>query len=485
MRRRKSEGWMHPHPAAMVLYASRQILLLLIRVVHALFSFLTGGGFGKLLWLDLLALFGMWLLGFLRYLAAGYRIEREGIRFRNGILLRREGYLPFAKITVIAVEQPIWLKPLRYCLLRFDTDAGNSRETEFEISLTEAQAKELIRRYQVRYPQSGAVIRRMKAKWWEIAFLSLLCSDSYSGILYLSAAVSAVGDFFGGDLGAVLRENFRRLLVLSNLASRGIPRFAAWAAYLMLISWGISVMVHLLSTLRFSVVRQGSRLTLQNGWFRRYHHLIRTDAIHRIELRQNLLAKLWKMVSVFVCCSGYGKIGSKLPVLLPTGRCRRILPRLSLLLPEFAVTENSILPQKRYRRRFLFPPILLLTVTVGAFALVVWLFADWRETLLAFGIAVLLPEIWFLAARIAAFSHTGIGIQDKMLTLRYCKGFAFYTTVIPLDKITRIGTIQSPFQKRIGACDLMVNTRSEGKNRIRVANLPLDEVTVWLKDILL
>lgn len=311
--------WIHPHPAAILLYSFRQVLLLSIPIVRAVVSLPFGGmdSWDDYLWVDLLAVCGMFALGFLRYLTTGIRIERQGIAYRSGLLVHRQGYIPFAQISVLVCEQKFWFRPIGYCTVYLDTDAGRAQSADFSLNLSKRRAEKLIGQVQSVCRNPDAVKRVCRASWWEVLFLSFISSDSLSGILFLSAAISGLGDFVSTDFQAIIRANFEQFIRLVNLLAIRIPPIAAWIAYILMITWGISFLVHVMRNLHFTVSRQDEELYVSSGVLSVYRHYIQTSKINRIEIRQTLLTKLIGVQSVFVQSCGYGKIKNSLSVLLP------------------------------------------------------------------------------------------------------------------------------------------------------------------------
>lgn len=472
MRTARTQTWVHPHPAAIILYSFKQVLLLLVPIVRALFSFQDGfAAWNDYMWVDLLAIFGMFGIGYMRYLATGYQVRRQGVCYKSGLLFHRRGYIPFREISVLICEKRLWFRPVRYCTVYLDTDAGGSGEADFTINLSYRQADALVKQVQSVCRNPQAVRRVCHASWWEVLFLSFLCSDSLSGILFLSAAISGLGDLVSMDIQALIRENFNQLIRLANLLAINIPPIAAWIAYIMMITWGASFLVHAVGNLRFTVSRQDDELCVHSGIFSHYDHVIKVSKINRIEIRQTLMTKLIGLQSVFVQCCGYGKISNNLSVLLPAGTTHNIEKRLAFLLPEYTFPEREIKPKKAYLGRFLNPPIWIIIGLTVLFTFLIWLLPGLASTLKFIGGASLLPAVWFLVVKIASYYHTGISRSGDHLTLRYTYGYRFLTTTVTAEKISRIQLNQSIFQKFTGGCDVLIYTRAEKHNHIRVPSM--------------
>ncbi len=476
-RNQKTDNWLHPHPATIITNSLKQSILLFIPIIRA-FSAIPEGfqAWFSFVWVDFLTLGGMVTIGFLRYLTTAYRIEVQGLSFRSGILFQRHGYIPFDKVSVMLCVRQFYFRPLRLCKIYLDTDAGKTGDADFTISVSQKRAKELTTYFRQTGIKFNLAERESDAHWWEVVLLSLISSSSLSGILFVSAAISGLGDPFGEDIERIVRLNFERFVKLANLLAINIPPIAAWIAYLLLITWGISFMVHVLRTMRFTARRQNNDLILQSGLLSRYDSLLKVSCLNRVELRQSLMTKLLHIQSVFVRCSGYGKRDNDLSVLLPACTEKRMRAQLKLLLPEITFQKRRIQPRLLYLMRFFALPIQLLAGITALAFLLFWLIPDWHDTIAFIAIASGLPVLWFLVVKCAAYRHTGIAETADSFTLCYTFGYGFYQTAVPKNKITRVQIHQSLFQKINGGCDLLVYTRSEGWNRIRVPNLPAKEV---------
>ena len=88
---------------------------------------------------------------------------------------------------------------------------------------------------------------------------------------------------------------------------------------------------------------------------------------------------------------------------------------------------------------------------------------------------------WFLIVRILDFLTSGIGYNDKNITLKYSKGFSLLTVVIPRKKINRVIIRQSIFQRTDNICDVFIYTRAEDKIKHHVKNVNLDKLKGILK----
>ena len=139
----------------------------------------------------------------------------------------------------------------------------------------------------------------------------------------------------------------QQLTNLATLLAFGIPPLAAIIAFVILGGWLVSFLMNLVRHLRFSVTRQGGRLSVQSGLFTRREYFIAIKRINLIELRQTLITKLFGFYTAFIHANGYGKKKDELSVLMPASDSLDLAPNMKLLLPEIPVSYTHLDVYKR------------------------------------------------------------------------------------------------------------------------------------------
>ena len=469
MRKRNSEYRLHP--AAAVLFAKRQILLLMIPILRALFSFFVLGRFPVSIWMDIIALGALCLFGILRYRSTKYQIQAEGISIRKGVLCKSSGFIPYGAIVMMRCQKPLWLAIMRCGILQLYA-SGEKAVCSMPVFL--ADAAMLLKAYRQKQGTCDAAACHVGAKGKDILFFSLISSRVIGGILSISAAAALLYDLIGTDLLGMLKANFRWIYYALLPVVYRIPPFIGWMAYLMLLGVIISFVVHLFSHLRFTASREGKLLRTQCGLPQRVVSQFAADTIGYIEWQQSFLLYLAQKATVSVVCG-------KRAALLLTADCKRIGAQLSLLLPEYPVSGPMLRP--KYLRRFYLPIVWWSLAALSLICCIAFLLPAWRETATVTGWFVMALLMWRLCTQLYAYKHTGLGINAGVLTLRYTAGGKFYTVLIAKEKILRTEIKQSLWQKRLGICDLTVYPRYGSRRKIRLKNLSYLSLTEILHEI--
>ena len=109
-------SYRHSHPINIVEHIARFLILLLFPVLRAFVTLLfTGMDFYKWLqgaWFDILTVMLIIFMGFVTWFRYVYRLDENGIRIRQGILITKCRFLPYKNISVLSLERPFYLLSL-------------------------------------------------------------------------------------------------------------------------------------------------------------------------------------------------------------------------------------------------------------------------------------------------------------------------------------------------------------------------------------
>ncbi len=472
------------HPLAIVHAFSKYILLLLLPLLRSLL--LLGGNiwvWASGAWFDILILISVVGFGILQWLCTTYALQNRGIYVESGVLFNEARYIPYSNLSSAVVEKPFYLMPFRVVRIRLETDSGSTKRADVSLLLRESQAYQLVERgttplaeAPVRPGSRG--IRTYQPRALYIAILSLITSNTLTGVLFLATFISQTGKVLGEQFEAILVHSLTRIV---RFLAIQVPPAAAMVAAIILGGWGIAFFINLINHLGFQATRSGKRLAIRVGILVRKEYYLAVERINFLTLRQSLLTKLFGFGSAFINCTGYGKEKNELSVLLPAVDKRDLKRNLRLILPEMRVSERRYKPPKRVITRFLIPPCGTIVGLLAGFLLLGYLLPSLRGLILYFAIMSEIPAVWWLFVKIAAFFHVGIGIREDIYTFNSTFAYAFFTTVLHKDKIAKVEVRQSFFQKMAGCADIRVFTFAETRHHIRVHNIAADQVEEFLR----
>lgn len=466
----------HAHPINILEQTSRFLALLLFPLLRALLAiFLSGGDLYRWLqgaWFDICIVLLILGMGFVGWFRCVYRVEAGGIRVRKGLLVVRYRYLPYRKLSVLSVERPWYLLPVRAVRVRADTDGGTPTLADFDMTIWAKELEPLIRAANAPFRNDSEIKRVYLPKNFYIAVLSFVASNSLTGVLFISTFISGAGKVLGDQVEKLMMQ---QLTELSRLLAFGIPPAAAALAFVILGGWLVSFLLNLVRHLLFSVTRQGGSLHIRSGLVTRREYWLSARRINLIELQQTLMTKLFGLYAAFIHCNGYGKGKDELSVLMPAVAEEELGRNLELLFPETPLCKPEIHPRMKFITRFLIPPLgWILAVTLlwlAAFRL----FRPIEEIILYVGLMAELPCIWYLLVKIVSFFHTGIGVRDEVYTLCYTYAYRIKTVAVPKRRIVKVTVSQSLFQVMSGCCNVVIHTVSEGRKRHVIPNLDFTE----------
>lgn len=459
----------HQHPIAMLRYTYRYLFLLLVPLLRGLSYIRTPQSFYDWLrgtWIDLSAVLVLLLLPYLAWQWHTYSLTDEGFVVRRGIFLQRVSFIPRSCVATLSVERPFYLRPLRAVRIAIDTDAGNVRQADFRLTVGEARAREILDRRQEAARQVQHVYR---PRWYSVVILSLLVSNSLSGILLLATTFQQAGKLLG--------EGFQQH-VLGDLETVAgymtvIPRTAALIALTLLGGWGVAAVGNLLRYLPFRVTRARGILTIRTGLLTRRDYSCTASSINFVDYRQSIVSKLLHLHMVFVNCIGYGKDKNAMSVLLPVSPVHASCREVRQLLPEYPLhgVDLKAAPMSVYR--YVFYPLWAMLLLYPVSRVLQQLLPQWQELIYYLAFMAYIPCAWQMLVKLIDRCTAGLHRGGGFFTLRYSKRYTFHTVIVPEDRVVAYDLKQTFFQVLAKNCDVLVYTYNEGSQYHRIRNIPI------------
>lgn len=469
----------HQHPIAMVKYTYRYLFLLLfplarglryIRTPQGLYTWVRGA------WQDLLVIFLLLLLSFLSWQFHTYSLDEEGFTIRRGLLMRRTSYIPRHSIVTLSVERPLLLRPLRAVHISIDTDAGGGRQADFSMTVGEPRARKILEQ---RQSASQPPLHAYSPRWYHVVVLSLLISNSFSGIFLLATTFHQSGQLLGEGFQQQLLGDLETVAGYITL----IPRTAALIALVLLGGWGVSALRNMFRYLPFRVTRYKDFLTIRTGMFTRRDYSCTASSVNFADYRQSIVSKLFRLDMVFINCIGYGKEKNAMSVLVPVSNLRHSEKAVRQLLPEFKRSPVTLKAAPGSLYRYVFYPMwaMLLMYPVSR-QLQLW-FPQWQELIYYLTTMAYIPCAWQMLVKIMDRFTAGLSRRDGFLNLKYSKWYTFHTVLVPEDKVVAYDLSQTPFQRLAHNCDVLIYTYNESNRYHRIRNIPLKQAEALLAGI--
>ena len=446
------------HPAKILKYATKNFWFLSIPLLRGLvylrFDFQT---WVKGAWFDILILFLMLGFAVMKWLNVYYRYDDNTFYFKNGILFRQESEILFSTFSTVEIERNFWLIPFKAQKLVFDTNAGSKRKADFTLTMRKKDAVTFGELYTITNQSKKLKFSYYPKRLHLIAF-SLIFSNTLSGVILIATLFFQGGKIVGNELERRFMDTFG---TYAKRITEKVPPAALAVALVIIGGWLLSFLINLLRHWNFSCEKKGGKIIVRNGYFTKRTHFLSNRKINFVDLRQSLLTVIFRISSVHVHCSGYGKAKNAIAVLVPITTKEQIFNTMHMLLPEFTFSKATVRPTRYQVRRFIFFPILFIMCVVLLALLMLNFFPSW-DSMIYFVCAIsLIPLVWLLIVKIVADFTTGIGYSSDCLVLKYCRHFEFHTVIVPVEKISMIQITQSIAQKATDNCTLKVYTNAE------------------------
>ncbi len=482
------------HPIKIISYISRNIWMLLIPLVRGLmalqwdlFSWVKGA------WLDILVLLLLFGSAVWRWSRSYFGIENGCVVYKNGVLWQESFSIPIDRFCAVTGERKLLYKPFNAVVLHLDTFSGNIAAPDLTLIMRRKDYREVFGEfYEKKYNRRSSPKALYYPRKSHLVLFSFVFSSTLSGILYVAAFI-----YQAGDVSAeFIEKHFMTAVtdVTSKLAL-GIPPVATALAAILLGGWLISFISNLIRHIGFHLDRKEDIITIKTGFFTNRHYLMDIKKIVYADIRQNLLMKIFRIMSVQVNCPGYGKQKNEIPVLIPITTKEQVLSTLNLILPGFRVMKSELKPRFSGFFRHLMTPMTIGIWAAVAYFAVIWLLPMYKILADYLLITIEIPMIWMLIVKIIGFFDTGIADDGDNLCVRYHFGYALHTILLPKSRISKITVTQTIFQVITNCAHIRIFTNGEAsvwhtvlavdlddtEDFLRKAGIPAEKVTYFTK----
>lgn len=448
----------------------------LVAVRFDLYSWIRGA------YWDLIVIFIMIGFAVLRWYCIRFSIGEKEILVSCGIVLRSEFSIPYSSVSCASSKRSMWFRPIRAVTVSLDSDshsAVNKRgKADVELIMKFTDFTKIYNYIPNKSTNAKITYHASKAN---LVFFSLVFSSTLSGLIFLGTFFIYGSKIVGNQLEEQFINAVSDVTEFMRKIVAGVTPAAVALTLAIALGWGISFVSNLLRHINFRIQRCGENITVRCGFFSRWKYYVNISKVNCADLRQNLLMKICRVMSVHVSCTGYGKSRNEIPVFVPITTKKRVMSSMRLMLPSFALSNISLRPSRMYILPYLWAPLLAaLAFPAGAVA-AAWFFPDWSGIVKFILIMAEIPSLYMVAVKITALLTTGIGAGDDMLTLKYCSFSRFHTVIVPKSRIAYIKLTRTIFQRIGGTCDVWVYSRGEHASKHHIRGIKATEAEELLK----
>lgn len=485
----------HEHPIKILTYSAKNLWLLIFPLLRSLqffpFSLQQWIDWGKGAWFDLIIAAVILGFGTLRWWCCRYYFDDNAIHAESGVIVHQTVEIPFDRITASVEEHPIWMRPMHAVRLKFSTATETFSESSISLILYYQDLHE-IRPYISVLQNQGGKTETYHTPFWRILLFSALFSSSLSGAIYVAAMF-----FQGGRIVSDILEEIEARELLEDATERAseaisdipwlqnIPSIALTIGIVILALWLVSFIANLFRYANFRIRYGDEYLSIHMGIINRRRYHLRDDAIVFPDLRQNLIMKIFGMVSLHIRCPGYGNSRNTLPVVIPLLRKKDSWE----LLEHFHAVQKPQDPDLRAKPKlraiwnFIWEPVLCIAAILLCWVVLDELLPTFSSFVNFFAIMLLIPSVWLLIVRMVSLFSEQVCLDENGLWCHFSKGYTFHTISVPQEAIVRMDIRQTPLQKRIGICHLYIVCNGPTQERYKLTALPEAQAREIMKRI--
>lgn len=412
------------------------------------------------------------MIGFavLRWYFVRFDVGEKGIRVSHGIFIRNEFTVPYRAIACASAVRSVWMRPIRAVTVALDSDShsalGNGRKADIELIIKLSDYTEIYNNIPNRSSSAKITYKASKAN---LIFFSLVFSSTLSGIIFLGTFFIQGSRIVGNQLEEQFLSAVNGVTEFMRRIISGVTPAAVALTLIIALGWGFSFASNLLRHINFRIQRCGNDITVRNGFFSKWKYYINISKVNCADLRQNLLMKICRVMSVHVSCTGYGKSKNEIPVFVPVTTKKRVMSSMRMMLPNFTLSNISLRSKPSYILPFIGGPLAATAGLPAGAVAAAHFFPAWSGIIKFLLIMGEIPALYLIAVKITAKFTTGIGFGEDTMTLKYCTFSQFHTVIVPKSRIAYVKLTRTVFQRFNGTCDVWVYSRGEhaSKHRIR------------------
>lgn len=427
------------HPLRILKYALKNIWLLIFPLLRTLPHF----RFDKSLfytwikgaWMDIAVVGVILIFGYIRWYFSVIDFTEKEILHRDGVFFRMNTFIPYSNISSATLEQPLYLVPFGAAKFSCDTRAGILKTNDLTLLVNRKSAKEIFEKMP-KVNENKLVSGIPKPSLLSVLIFSVLFSSGFSGAVYIATFFWKAGDISYDIITKYLNRFTEETEKITNHFLLKIPTAAAAIGLFILLSWAISFGVNLIRYSGFSIQSDPKCMKVTYGLFNHKEYSIKTSHINYTDLRQNLIMKIGKAVSVNISCPGYGSTKNRLPVVLPFKKESNIGKNLEVI-GVYGKVSNQFRPQVKGFGSYIGFPIFFAAMLYPTHDLIAGFFPKFSELSLFIAIMAAIPSVWMIAVKFVALQTSGVAITENNVIVRSCMWTSFHTVAAHKNKISK------------------------------------------------
>lgn len=470
----------YQHPYKILQYSAKNLWLLIFPLlrglialrldINELYLWLKGA------WFDILIVIAILATGYIRWRCSYFTIGKDSIMHQKGVFLRTKITIPFSEISTVSAERKLLYLFIQAADVSIDTDGSGYSRADLKLLIKYSDLNEMEEKINI-MNKKGGMKYSYKPNWWTMIFFSVIFSSSLSGAVYIATVFFQFGKIIEEIIDRKLTETLNEVTnEVAAILLLKIPPIAIGIALLVLLSWVLSFIRNIFRYVRFKIEKDKSSTKIKMGIISKYFYYLSLEKINYIDLRQNLVMKLFNVMTVNINCSGYGNEKNEIPVFVPIMHKNQVSNILKIFIEGIKVHKSLIKPKKTSVFRYIWIPLFSVIIAFLASLLMFTLFPEINGIIKFALIMAEIPLVWLLIVKFASVFTTGFSVENDQLCICYCKMYAYHTVIAKRDKIAKIKIRQSIWQRYFNKCDVIFYLNSKISKRHIIKTLSLSEV---------
>lgn len=419
-------------------------------------------------WLDMIVIGVMFAYAIFRWVFVTFEIGDTEISATMGLFGARKVSIPYSKVCTVCCSQGAFYRLFRAFTVYIDTNSGSELRSDLTLCVKNEHIEKL-KSFSDEQTTQKPVFSYSPRKRNLLVF-SLLFSSTLSGVILFATLIIQSSRIVGREIE---ERFFKTLSDYAKYFTVNLPNYVVTIALIVILGWLYSFVLNIVRHWNFTVTRNGGKLIITSGIITKRFHQISVDKINYIDLQQSLLMKIFKICSVHIHCSGYGKSRREIAVLIPVTTLSVVEKTVGLLLCEYVPSKITLKPRVKNIMRFLWPPLILCAAIPVVAVILAYFINGWSEIIRFVAIMVEIPSMWLLVVKASSIFTTGIGFEKGLLNLSYCRFYKFHRVIVNRKSVSKISIYQNPVQYLFRNCSFRFNTHGESNTSHKVKNFPL------------
>ena len=412
----------------------------------------------------------VFLWGILSYRSFTYRLTPNGIKLKNGLIIRRIFTIPYNKLRVLTFSQGITERLTGGVSVFFDTAAVLHGHRDIPVCLPVKNAERVKELFSERY----SPIYRCSA--FGALFSAALLSEPEADILLLIPFLSQTAALTGSGIHALSAGYDLSLRLLTAHDMKSIIIFSE----LFLSLWLTAVLIRAVRLIRLSSSVSGKYAVTERGILTRVISFSRLDSIASLVMEQSGIMYLLNRNNIFIYTTGYEPKGREKNLFAPAQR-ESLFQELKTKSFHFDTDEKyRIAPPKKSILSYLWGHIICMLIISACGVLCMITGFHTTGMLILFLIPLVLRRIIFILLTFGKY-HASLG--KNHICICTCNKMKLKSYYIPFGRVRKTIIKQNPLQRKKHTCTLRLYLYCEKTVCIQLRHINEKDVREFINAI--